>query len=156
MSLEELQADFKANAETIKKLDAFTSVSDIVNLLKFTIWPFQENVIKEMSEIDAAVQDMVDGIDDVLCESTAGVIAAPIIAAKAIIAQFKAALPATATDQLLAIKRWEKMAKDAEEAIAEIVVMDEDEPVEEPDEPDEDADDDGDDDEDEDTSKAGK
>ena len=149
MSLEQLQADFKANSDVIKKLDNLTSTTDLVNLIKFTLWPFQENVLKEMAEMDEAVQGVVDGLDDVLCEETAGVIAAPIIAAKAIIARFKAALPATATDELLAIKRWERMAKDAEEAISEIVVMDEEE-----DEPaGEGEDDDDDDDEDEDGDK---
>ncbi len=153
MSLEELQSDFKANTEAIKKLDAMTSTTDLVNLIKFTLWPFQQNVIKELAEIDAAVQDVVDGLDDVLCEDTAGVIAAPIIAARAIIAQFKAMLPATATDQLLAIKRWEKMATDAQEAIAEIVVMGEADDDEEEDG--DEGDDDGDDDDDKDADTAG-
>ena len=59
MSLEQLQADFKANSDVIKKLDNLTSTTDLVNLIKFTLWPFQENVLKEMAEMDEAVQDLL-------------------------------------------------------------------------------------------------
>lgn len=151
MSLEELQADFAENAKTVAQLDpSLTSTTDLVNLIKFTLWPFLENVVGELREIDGEVQNMVDGIEDVLHQETAGVIVAPIIAARAIIAQYKATLPETATAELKAIRQWEKMAREAEETIGEIVVMDapEEAEEEEPEDPDDEGDEDDEDDDD--------
>ncbi len=151
MSIEQLQADYASNSEAIRKLDALTSVGDLVNLLKFTIWPFQENVVNLLSEQDAAIQDLVDGLDDVLTQESAGVIAAPIVAARAIIAKYKASLGSRlatpeARAEIEAILQFERMAAEAEELIQEIVVLEpddqEDDEDEDEDEDDEEADND--------------
>lgn len=135
MSLEELQADFATNTQAIKAIDpALATTGDVMRLIRDTIWPFQENLVNEMVELKEDIQDLVDGIEDILHAETAGIIAAPIYAAKALFAKFAPLI--TGKEDLKALKEWGKVADQALLTISEIVVADED------DDEDDDADDD--------------
>lgn len=124
MSIEELQSDAKSIDEAVAKLGNLTSTSDLVDLIKLNLWPFVQAQTAEMVEMDEAINEVAAGLDDKLSEETAGIILAPLLAAKVLIAAFKGVLPPTATEQMKAIKEWERACKRAEEEIDAITIAD--------------------------------
>jgi len=158
VSLDELQSDFAANSAQIKALDPTTSTtSDLVKLIKFTLWPFVQNMVMEMSEIDDAMQDVIDNAEDILQEETAGLFAGVMLGAAALIAELEKRLTLPADAKLVkSIRDWKAALVEANTVLAEITIetpeppKDEGRPPDEGDEDDEDGDEDDDDHEDDD------
>lgn len=162
MSLEDLQADLESNLAAIHQLaaaGALTTAPEVVDHLAKFLWPFMQNVVNEMAEIDAEVANAVYNADDHLQPETAEQLAAVIVIATGLIGKElqKRLDPKKPADAqvLVAIRDWAKLAKEAGEIIEEITV----EPPEGEDDPDqveaempdsEDDEDDDDDDEDDD------
>lgn len=163
MSVEELKADLEANTAIIRGLNGpLTTAPEIVALLQGTIWPFIENVVNELAEVDEGVHDLYSGAEDILQPETGAVFAAIIGGGLGLIAQLEARIaPNDPERQKLkrAIEEWKKMAKEGEEILMEIVVPDDPDEAEGDDaegEEDDDEDEDDDDDDGEDDEDGGK
>jgi hypothetical protein len=169
VSLEDLQADLEANIEAAAALSGpLVTVGDLAKHIQSTLWPFQQNVLAELEEMDGALADMLANAEDILQPETAAEFAAVLaIATGLIVNKLKPRLnPANADDKkiLSAITQWVDMAAQMGETIEEITV-DPPEPDAEDPEPDPaadgaandndpDGDDDGDEDDDEDDEDA--
>lgn len=70
MTVETLQEDLKANVASLKDLTALSSVDDIVNHLKNTLWPFQESVLEQLEDLDGCVEDLLNNAEDILQPET--------------------------------------------------------------------------------------
>lgn len=123
MSLEELEADLAANTAQVNALGALTTTTDLVGFIKNTLWPFQQNLVGELSAMDGAMQDIVDGHEDILQEETAGLFAAVIAGANGLIAILEKRLKLPEDTKLVkAIREWKKIAAEAGATIEEITV----------------------------------
>jgi predicted RecB family endonuclease len=70
VTVETLQEDLKANVASLKDLTALSSVDDIVNHLKNTLWPFQESVLEQLEDLDGCVEDLLNNAEDILQPET--------------------------------------------------------------------------------------
>ena len=152
MSIENLKADLKANLTNLpSELSSLSTTGDIVNHLKNTFWPFVENVVEEMGEIDAAVAELYENSDDILTYETGKLFMGFAVGAKLLVDELKAVTKDPA--KLKAIAEWEALGKQVVQAIEEITLP-EDPDGDLIDGDDEDPDDDEDDDDEDDKEPA--
>lgn len=139
MSIESLRADLVANVSQLANLSALSTTEDVVNHLKFTLWPFLENVTTEMAELDEVAAELYNQSEDILQPESAKLFAAAIGGAMMLIGKLEkyAAGDAQLT---AAINEWKPVAKKAGELIDEIAIPEEEEEDEEDDDDDDDAD----------------
>jgi hypothetical protein len=144
VSIENVQADLAANLEEVKNLSALSSVGDIVNHLKNTLWPFTENVVRELAEMDESLRDMYEGSEDTLQYESGKQLAAVVAGAMSLVADLERRA-ASEPQVLAAIKEWKSAAKGAIELLEEITLPEDE--IDEVDDEDEVDDDDDEDDE---------
>ena len=142
MSVETLQEDYKANVASLKDLNAMSSVDDIINHLKNTLWPFQESVLEQLEDLDGCVEDLLNNAEDILQPETGAKFLAVATGGLMLVNELKRRLqPADDPKLSAAIAEFETNANEMVATLNDITipVLDDDE------EDDEDGDDEGDD-----------
>jgi len=145
VSIEDLKADLAANLEQASLLSPMSTVGDIANHLKNTFWPFVENVVTEMEDIDEGLSDIYHGAEDILQPETGKLFATVIAGAAGLIGELEKRLVQPVDAKFsAAIKEWRRLAEESGQVLTEIVVIQ----AEGEDDDDDDEDDDGDEDDD--------
>jgi hypothetical protein len=121
MSIEDLHTDLAANMEEAKNLSALSSMGDVVNHLKNTLWPFTQNVVGELVEMDQAIQSMYEQSEDILQFETGKLLASVIVGAQALVADLEQ-LVKDDPARRAAIKEWKAKAKQAIAELEEITL----------------------------------
>lgn len=140
MSIEDLESDLDANVAQLQSLSSMSTVGDVVDHLKKTLWPFLENVVKvELKEMDGSISDVVNNAEDILQPETGRLFSTVVLGGIGLVGELEKRLTKSAEDTkiLSGIREWQKYAQEATEVLSEIVL-----PEEEDDEP-ETEDDDG-------------
>lgn len=145
MSIEDLKADLAANLKEAHTLGSgLATAVDIANHLKNFLWPFIENVVSELEDLDEGLGDLYHGAEDILQPETGALFATVVAGATGLIGELEKRLTPADAKILAGIKEWRRLAKETEAVLQEIVVT----PAEGEDEEEDDEDDDGDDEED--------
>lgn len=125
MSLDTLKEDLKQNLATLTTMNELSSVGDVVNHLKNTLWPTLESIVDELAEVDDCVADMVNNAEDILQPETAEVFAAVLAASAVVAAALKPMLdPAKDADMINLVAELERNIKKANAIMQEIVIDD--------------------------------
>jgi len=153
VSTEQLKSDLKDNLASVKMLDPNDPLlaQKLLGHLKNCVWPFIEAHVDETAEIDEAVDELANGVDEVITFETGKTFVSTILGAQALVGQLKA-LSTGNVQALKAIAAWESQAEEALSIINEITLPEDYD--EDADDKDDDADDDGDGDDDEDGDDA--
>jgi len=125
MSLDELCSDLEANQTELEKVQMF-SADDVKKYLASTVWPFLENVVAEIEDLDASLSDLVEKTEDILQPETAGIFAVVIQGCVQVMDELAKRLrPGNAGDQKWKVKLGElrKICNTAAETLQEITVM---------------------------------
>jgi hypothetical protein len=139
VSSESLAADISACLASAKSLSALSSMSDVVDHLKSTLWPMLEAIVNEHVELDAVVGDLYEHSEDILQMETAKVFAA-VIASGLVLAEELRTRVGNDKRLLAAIGEFKAKANEAREILEEITIPDD--PEDDTEEDDEDGDDD--------------
>lgn len=125
MSLDTLKEDLKQNLATLTTMNELSSVGDVVNHLKNTLWPTLESIVDELAEVDDCVADMVNNAEDILQPETAEVFAAVLAASAVVAAALKPMLdPDKDADMINLVAELERNIKKANAIMQEIVIDD--------------------------------
>jgi hypothetical protein len=145
MSLEQLTEDLKSNTAEAQAILANDPGNPVLMHLVNTLWPFQEAMLAEMMEQANALDEVVDEAGDMIQAETAGILAAPILAAQKLCEELEKRLGPSELELRGFIAETRRSVQEAAELLEEITIPpgDEDEDGED----DEDEDDDEDDDE---------
>ncbi len=153
MSIDDLKADLSTNMAQAKMLGPMSTVGDIANHINNVLWPFVENAVNEIEDIDEITSDLYHGAEDILQPETGALFATVIAGGAGLVSELEKRLVQPADAKLLAaIREWKRLAAEAGTVLSEIVVV-----AAEGDDDEEDDDDDEDDDgneDDEDTATA--
>lgn len=124
MSIEDLKADLADNMAEAKALGTSitTSVQDIVKHLNNSFWPFVENVVTEMEDLDEGLSDLYHGAEDILQPDTAKLFAGVITGGAILVTELERRLTAADGKLKEAIAEWRELADQAGAALEEIVV----------------------------------
>lgn len=150
MSLEDLKADLATNMKEASVMSAgvMANPADLLRHLQNTLWPFLENLVGELEEIDDTVDDMYHSAEDILQPETAQLFATVIAGGMALVNELEKRLTMPADAQIIAgIREWRRLAGESAQTIAEITVMPQADANQGDDQDDDDDDDDEDDDE---------
>lgn len=121
MSIEELHADLVANIAEAKTLTAMSTQGDVTNHLNNTLWPFLENLVREINDVDEAVGAMYEKSEDILQYDTGREIAVVVGGAIQLIAELEKR--AAGDEPLLkAIQEWRAKAQGVSEILEEITL----------------------------------
>lgn len=146
MSIEDLQRDLAANSEPAAM--AHLPV-DVREYFTGTLWPFMENIVTELNEQAAAIDDLIAGESDVLTTETAKELATPIILAQTIVALLEKRVAKGEIKVKAMIADFRVKAETALARLEEITIEEpDDEPEDEDEDPDGDPDSEDDEDED--------
>lgn len=143
MSIEDLKADLEQNLKEAKALASSmgTTSLDLAKHMVQTMWPFLENVVGELEDLDAGVSDLYHGAEDILQPETGKLFATVIAGAAGLIGELEKRLVLPVDDPYaVAIREWRTLAAEAGTALTEIVVPE----LEDTDEDDDDEDEDDD------------
>ena len=138
MSIEDLQADLKANIVEARGLSALSTIGDVANHLNNTLWPFLENVVREQAEMDDALSEMYEQQEDLLDYQTGKELAATIGGAMNLIGHLEQLATAAGDKQTLAaIAEWKIKANESIQLLEDITrpeIQDDEDDVEDDDE----------------------
>ncbi len=119
-SIEQLSADLAANLEEVALMGPLTSAQDVVNHLKNTLWPFMQNVVQNLAEVDEIAGDMYEGAEDTLQPETAGIFSALVLGTRELCNELE---KLTTDPKIVAgIKKIRIIAQKAEETLEEITI----------------------------------
>lgn len=139
MSIEDLKADLATNMLQAKSLSAMSTVGDIVNHFNLTMWPFFENVLSELDQIEGSVSDLYHEAEDILQPETGALFSAVILGGGGLIIELEKRLTPADAQLAAGIKEWKRLAAEATQVLSEIIIPldDQEEEVDDEDEEDE-------------------
>jgi hypothetical protein len=153
VSMDEVKADLKANLASVKDMiPELTTSADIVRHLKSTFWPFVENLVAEIDDIDDCVAEIAEG-SNVLQEDTAQTFAGLITSGAVLVGELKRRLGPDDEKMVVMIQEYERLAATAGRLLEDIVMATDDDDDDEDEDENEDDDQDDDDEEDDDDDK---
>lgn len=137
MSIEQLKADLK-EVMAAAPSGALVTAEEVAAFQRNNLLPLLETMFDEVGEMDDTIEDLVHRSADVLHVESAAVFAGIIEGAALLVAELKTRV---GDDRRLlkAIREWSELAKQGQELLEEITILDpeddEEEGDEEPDEP---------------------
>ncbi len=124
MSIEDLRADLATNLQQAKGLNAMSTLGDVTGHLNNTLWPFLENLVTELADVDEGLGDLYHGAEDILQPETGELFATVIAGASGLVGELEKRLVLPADAKLfVAIKEWRRLAAESGQVLQEIVVQ---------------------------------
>lgn len=142
VDIETIRADLAANTQAAKDLNALSTIDDIANHLKNTVWPFQECLVDQLEDLDGCIEELMNHEADILQPETGAQFLAVFTSGLLLVGELKKRLGPGDDKLRQAIGEFENNTAEATAILTDITIPEID------DEEDEDADEE-DDDEDE-------
>lgn len=98
-TIETLQEDLRANMSAARELNAASSVGDLAEHIKNTMWPFMEAVVEQVEELDGCVEDLLNQTEDILQPETGAQFVAVVQSALVLMGELKKRLGPGPDDQ---------------------------------------------------------